>query len=277
MVPVGGPMIATGLLVPLALLLAAAPLLPGPFPEMFREGLAARWLRLGVLAAGALAMLLLGMADDRRALGAGTKLSIQFLVALGVSLSGTRISLFMESALPGHALTILWILLLVNAYNLSDNMDGLCAGLSLIAILTLSLHAALPGHYLVAAFGFLCCGALAGFLPCNFPAARAFLGDAGSHLAGYLVALLTILPHFRHQEDQGAWAVLVPLPVTGIVLLDMVWVVVRRLYRARPVWVGDTGHLSHQLVRRGLSRRGAVTLLWLAQGALAALSFLLVG
>ena len=110
----------------------------------------------------------------------------------------------------------------------------------------------------------LTCGALLGFLPYNFPEARAFLGDAGSHLTGYLLAVLAILPHFYTPERPRRFAVLTPLAVLAIPLLDLTWVVILRWRLRQPFYVGDTNHLSHRLVRAGLSKTTAVLLIWLA-------------
>jgi len=127
------------------------------------------------------------------------------------------------------------------------------------------VRAAAPGQYLVALIALLTFGALLGFLPYNFPRARAFLGDAGSHLVGYLLAVLAILPHFYTSRHPGPrWAVLIPLFVLAVPLLDLVWVVLLRWRLGKPFYQGDTNHLSHRLVRLGLSQTRAVLLIWLA-------------
>ena len=131
-------------------------------------------------------------------------------------------------------------------------MNGLCAGLGAIGAHHFAFIAAADDQYLVALIAFLTFGALLGFLPYNFPRARAFLGDAGSHLVGYLLAVLAILPHFYTVRHPRRWAVLIPLLVLAIPLLDMVWVVVLRWRIGQPFYQGDTNHLSHRLVRRGL-------------------------
>ena len=106
---------------------------------------------------------------------------------------------------------------------------------------------------------FLTVGALLGFLPYNFPNARAFLGDAGSHLVGYLLAVLAILPHFYTSHHPRPVAVLIPLLVLAVPLLDLIWVVMLRWRKGQPFYVGDTNHLSHRLVRRAV-RAGAVAI-----------------
>ena len=106
-------------------------------------------------------------------------------------------------------------------------------------------------------------GALVGFLPWNFPNARAFLGDAGSHLVGYLLAVMAILPHFYTRQNPRPLAVLAPLFVLAIPLADLAQVSLFRTLNKKPFWIGDTNHLSHQLTRIGMSRTHAVLILWL--------------
>ena len=146
------------------------------------------------------------------------------------------------------------------------------AGLGAIGAFIFAFIAATNGEYLVAITGFLMCGALTGFLPWNFPDARAFLGDAGSHLVGYLLAVMAILPHFYTKKNPHPLAVLAPLLVLAIPLLDIAQVTLLRTLNRKPFWIGDTNHLSHRLVRAGLGKTRAVLLLWLAAAALGALA-----
>jgi UDP-GlcNAc:undecaprenyl-phosphate GlcNAc-1-phosphate transferase len=187
----------------------------------------------------------------------------QLFVAVAVAMACKRITLFVHSDVFSYAITILWILTVINAFNFMDNMNGLCAGLGAISALLFGIIAAANGEYLVATVGFLMCGALIGFLPWNFPNARAFLGDAGSHLVGYLLAVMAILPHFYNKQNPHPLAVLSPLLVLAIPLVDLAQVVIFRTLHRRPFWIGDTNHLSHRLVRAGLSRTRAVLLLWM--------------
>jgi UDP-GlcNAc:undecaprenyl-phosphate GlcNAc-1-phosphate transferase len=181
-----------------------------------------------------------------------------------------------ESHLFSFAVTVLWILTLTNAINFMDNMNGLCAGIGLIAAWTFGWLAAQMGQYLVATLGFLIAGALVGFLPHNFPKARAFLGDSGSHLIGYLLAVLAILPHFHTAEAPRRAAVLIPLLVLAVPLLDLLSVVIIRLRAGRPFYVGDTNHFSHRLVRGGLSRTTAALLLMFLSSLAGATALLLI-
>ena len=171
--------------------------------------------------------------------------------------------MFVHNPIFHYAVTMLWILTVINAFNFMDNMNGLCAGLGAIGAAAFGTIAAVSGQYLVALVAWLICGALLGFLPYNFPRARAFLGDAGSHLVGFLLAVLAILPHFYNRHDPRHWLVIAPLLVLAVPLADLVWVVILRTRLKKPFYIGDTNHLSHRLVRLGLSKTAAVLLIWL--------------
>jgi UDP-GlcNAc:undecaprenyl-phosphate GlcNAc-1-phosphate transferase len=136
-----------------------------------------------------------------------------------------------------------------------------------------AVKAAVAGQYLVASLALLVAAALVGFLPYNFPRASAFLGDAGSHLVGFLLAVLAILPDYYSPAHPVRVAVLTPLLVLAVPLGDMVWVTGLRLRLGKPVYVGDTNHLSHRLVRRGLSKSTAVLVIWLLAAVAGGLAF----
>ena len=241
---------------------------------LLRYGLGRRALELAGIFLGAFGMLWVGWLDDKHELRPRAKFAGQLLIAALVAASGARITLFVPSLIFSYAITILWILTVINAFNFMDNMNGLCAGLGAIGAYHFALIAAADGQYLVALIAFLTFGALLGFLPYNFPRARAFLGDSGSHLVGYLLAVLGILPHFYTVRHPRRWAVLIPLLVLAIPLADLLWVVLLRWRIGQPFYQGDTNHLSHRLVRRGLTRTQAVLAIWLAAAALAALAHL---
>lgn len=272
----GGLAIMTGLLVPLLLLAALWPLnLLGPeVADKIGYGFRARAVQLAAILIGALGMVGLGGLDDQRELRPAAKFAGQLLLALLVTAAGIRITLFVPSVLFSYAVTVLWILTVTNAFNFMDNMNGLCTGLGAIGALLFGLVAALHAQYLVAALAFLASGAVLGFLPHNFPRATAFLGDAGSHLVGYLMAILAILPHFYSARNPRVGAVLSPLLILAVPLADLGWVVLLRWRLGRPVYVGDTNHLSHRLVRRGLSQTVAVLVIWLLAAALGSLALL---
>lgn len=276
----GGWAVLTGMLVPsvagaLALKLGLIPGLDARTRDLLQYGLGHRAVQLAAIFAGALGMVILGWLDDKHELRPGLKFSGQLLIAMLVAAAGIRITLFVPSPLFSYAITILWILTVTNAFNFMDNMNGLCAGLGAISAWMFAWAAAVPGQYLVAMIALLAGGALLGFLPYNFPKATAFLGDAGSHLVGYLLAILAILPHFYTSQRPRVLAVFSPLLILAVPLVDLVWVVISRWRRGQPFYVGDTNHLSHRLVRRGLSPTCAVLIIWLLAAGIGALIFIL--
>lgn len=234
---------------------------------------------LGTLAA----MHGMGLIDDRRSLGPFTKLAVQVLVAtLLVIFFDMRIfELLDQFGPPGAAasalISVLWIVVITNAMNMLDNMDGLSGGVGAI-IAGLYLAATLiGGQWFVAALCAMLLGALVGFLFFNFPPARIFMGDGGSLVIGLLLAVISIRttysvlpaegivsPQGGTPVEPGAWfGVLMPLMVMAIPLYDFVSVTLVRLAKGQSPFKGDHNHFSHRLVRRGLSRRAAVIVIWL--------------
>jgi UDP-GlcNAc:undecaprenyl-phosphate/decaprenyl-phosphate GlcNAc-1-phosphate transferase len=191
-----------------------------------------------------------------------------------IAATGIRITLFIPSAIAAYAFTVLWILTITNALNFLDNMNGLCTGLGFIAAWSCAWAAAIQGQYLVATLAFLICGALLGFFPFNFPKAEAFLGDAGSHLVGFLIAVLAILPNFYSSQTPHPVAVFTPLFILAVPLYDLITVVLIRWGKGQPFYVGDTNHISHRLVNAGYSRSHAVLLILLIHTLLAATAVL---
>ena len=270
----GGFAVLAGILLPLlggALLLKTG-LAHFSEHQAILHGVDRRADELLVLALGAVAMTLLGWLDDKWELSPQLKFSGQFLIALAAAASGSRISLFVHNEFFSYAITILWLLTVINAFNFMDNMNGLSAGVGAIGAFLFAVAAAAKGQYLSGVTGFLMCGALLGFLPWNFPQAKAFLGDAGSHLVGYLLAVMALLPHFYTKDMPHPFAVLTPLLVLAIPLIDLAQVSLLRTLNHKPFWIGDTNHLSHRLNRLGLSRTRTVLLLWLAAAVIGSLS-----
>jgi UDP-GlcNAc:undecaprenyl-phosphate GlcNAc-1-phosphate transferase len=270
----GGFAVLTGILLPLAIgaVLLKLGIVKISSAGLIVHGIDRRAIELSVLALGAVAITILGWLDDKHELKALPKFIGQILIAVAVAAACKRITLFVHSEVFSYTITILWLLTVINAFNFMDNMNGLCAGLGAIGAFIFALIAAANGEYLVAITGFLMCGALVGFLPWNFPDARAFLGDAGSHLTGYLLAVMAILPHFYTKQNPRPLAVLAPLLVLAIPLLDLAQVSLFRTLNKKPFWIGDTNHLSHRLTRTGMSRTKAVLVLWLIAAVVGALA-----
>ncbi|MGA2029763.1 MAG: MraY family glycosyltransferase [Verrucomicrobiota bacterium] len=272
----GGLAVLTGILLPLAAgaILLKLGIVKISSANLIVHGINRRAVELAVIAFGAIAITVLGWFDDKYELKPLPKFTGQFLIALLVAVACKRITLFVPSVAFSYVITILWLLTIINAFNFIDNMNGLCAGIGAIGAFLFALIAAADGEYLVALTGFLICGALIGFLPWNFPNARAFLGDAGSHLVGYLLAVMAILPHFYTKQNPHPLAVLSPLLVLAVPLADLAQVVILRTLNCKPFWIGDTNHLSHRLVRAGFSQTQAVLILWLVAAMIGVLATL---
>jgi UDP-GlcNAc:undecaprenyl-phosphate GlcNAc-1-phosphate transferase len=159
----------------------------------------------------------------------------------------------------------LWFLTVVNAVNFVDNMNGLCAGLATASLLV-GLFGLGSGDARTALCAGALGGALLGFLPFNFPKARIYLGDAGSHLAGFALAYLSItFTEGFLSADETSFGLHGFVPATlllGLPLYDLLFSVVRRWRERRPLFHGDNRHLSHRLVGAGLDPVAAVLLLW---------------
>ena len=229
--------------------------------------------RLWELLAGGTVLMLLGLADDRRGLDWRLRLGVQTAVAIVLVSLGWRMSLFLDSLnMPWitGALSVLWIVGLVNSFNMLDNMDGLSAGVAAIAAAMLAAMTLLTPRpdnnqpqLFVAGFLLVIVGSLVGFLWHNRPPARLFMGDAGSYLVGYLLAMATLTATFAGGK-LPRHAILGPLCVLAVPLYDTATVVLIRLRSGRSPFVGDKSHFSHRLVELGLSKPRAVLTIYLA-------------
>lgn len=244
-----------------------------PFIGQLKSSVPFGWAFL----AGLLVIHVLGLIDDRRALPASVKLIVQLGVALMLAmLHDLRLLVLLDDWGPaGTALSIglsvLWITAVINALNFLDNMDGLAGGVALIAGSLLLAAAIIVEQWFIAGVLGLLVGGLAGFLPQNFPmhgTARIFMGDGGSLVIGYVLAVMTIRITFTNPGDPtyamgSAWyGVFMPLVILAVPLYDLTAVSMLRISQGRSPFLGDQQHLSHRLVDRGLSRRQAVLVIW---------------
>ncbi len=171
----------------------------------------------------------------------------------------------MENKIITSVLSAFWVVLIINAFNFLDNMDGLSAGIAVIASCILFVAAALSGQVFVGGLALVLVGALLGFLVFNFPPAKIFMGDAGSLVVGFFVAILTLRTTYYREAESGRWyAVLMPLLVMAVPLYDFISVTLLRIAQGKSPFVGDTQHFSHRLKKRGLTDTQTVLTLYLA-------------
>jgi UDP-GlcNAc:undecaprenyl-phosphate GlcNAc-1-phosphate transferase len=222
---------------------------------------------LAAVCGGGGAIFALGLIDDVRKLPAWLKLLVEIAVGLSLAASGVRITCFIHAQWAAWLLTVLWVVGITNAFNLLDNMDGLSAGVALIASLIFFCVAAQTGQVFVGGALLVLAGALAGFLAYNFAPASIFMGDAGSLFIGYMLSALTVASTF-YTGGSRLFPIAMPLIILSVPIFDTTSVVLIRLRERRPIYRADRSHFSHRLVALGMSRRGAVLLIYLATFAM---------
>jgi UDP-GlcNAc:undecaprenyl-phosphate GlcNAc-1-phosphate transferase len=235
------------------------------------------WPEAISLGIGSGAMVLLGILDDRYSLRGRQKLVGQILICLSIIASGfaiENIQLFgysMELGLLAWPITLVWLLLCINATNLIDGADGLCASVGWIAFAAVAAISMHTNNHIEGIIAAAMAGALLGFLFYNLPPARVFLGDSGSMLIGLILGVMTMRSWF---SDQSPLSITTPIVLMSIPLFDSMMAILRRKLTGRSVFTTDRGHLHHNLMRHGIRNRtlvGVITLLCLitAGGAVA--------
>lgn len=202
---------------------------------------------------GALAMLILGAVDDRVGLPAGKKLLLQILITtLTLWFGKMSMSFFVPIPWLGFLGTLFWVILITNAFNLIDNMDGLCGGVSLV---TLALHIILlnhAGHLMVEMASLVCLSSVFAFLLFNKPPAKLYLGDSGSYFLGFLIAMLSVMATY-YREGQSLAGILTPVLILAVPLFDVATVLWIRTKLGLPWLQADRNHFSHRLLALGLN------------------------
>lgn len=218
-----------------------------------------------VLAAGAVLATLIGLWDDRFNMSARAKLAGQFIVAiLAVTWGGAEITIFINQPIICWGISVFWFLLVMNAINFFDNMDGLAVGTATIAFAFFTIAAATQGQYFVAALGAACTGSALGFWFFNHTPATIFMGDSGSHFLGYTLALMGVMVNYYRPDLPGTrCSILIPCFILAIPVFDVAAVVVIRLRQGQPIYIGDHNHISHRFLRMGMTRAQAVTMVHL--------------
>jgi len=219
-----------------------------------------------VVAASSMAMFLLGFWDDLKPIGARKKLAGQILIATVVWYCGIRIDKFL-SPISGHLydlggwswlVTTFWLVALTNVINLCDGIDGLAGGISLMlmGLLTFLGHEAMSFPMICSAGMF---GALLGFLRYNFPPAKIYMGDGGAYFLGFLIAVLTLL---HSQKGTVVAALIAPLFVLALPILDVSVAILRRGLKGLPLFRPDREHIHHRMLKFGFSRTRAVLVMY---------------
>ena len=217
------------------------------------------------LGLGATLLLAVGLADDRFGIRGRQKLLGQFLAATvliifgyefdGINVAGYQIEFGVFSVLVVYA----WVIAAINSVNLLDGADGIASTIGIVMSIAICLMSLVQGRMVDAILTAAIAGALMGFLKFNFPPAKAYLGDSGSMLIGFLLSALAIRCMFK---QSSAYAFFAPVALLAVPFIDTGAAIIRRRLTGRSIFAVDRGHLHHALMKRGFSPR--VSLLWVA-------------
>ncbi len=230
-----------------------------------------------------LAMVFTGFIDDMRDVSAPAKMAGQFLAGILLTVFGATMYYlripFLGVIVLGSSfilpLTIFWVVVLTNALNLIDGLDGLAAGITAIASGSFFIYSqslvgsgALPSNSIGPLIAIVTAAVAIGFLPHNFHSARIFMGDTGALMLGVLMASSTSVVGGRTSDVSGETfyfyaPVLIPLLILGVPLFDMAFAFFRRAYQRKSFAEADKSHLHHRLMRLGHGHRRTVIILWL--------------
>jgi len=220
----------------------------------------------------------LGLIDDRWGMPPKVKLAGQAVAAVVTVWGGVRVWGFVDPffheyvrlpVLAGSLLAFFWIILIMNAINFMDGLDGLASGIALISaaaffVVSLITQAGSGGWArsalnLSALLAVVLAGVVGGFLVFNFHPAKIFLGDSGSLFLGHALASIALIGSLK---STAVLTALLPLLIMGLPLADVFWAIVRRLKAGQPISKADKGHVHHRLLALGWSHRGVVLMLY---------------
>ena len=214
---------------------------------------------------GACIIVFIGILDDMYELSAKVKLIWQIMAALVVVLGGVQVDYInlpfgggLELGVLSIPLTILWIVGITNAINLIDGLDGLAAGVSAIALITISAMALLKGDLFVLSISLILIGSTLGFLKYNFYPAKIFMGDTGALFLGFMIAVLSLLGF----KNVTMLSLVVPIIILGVPISDTLFAIIRRVVNKQPLSVPDKSHLHHCMLRLGYSHQQTVLIIY---------------
>jgi UDP-GlcNAc:undecaprenyl-phosphate GlcNAc-1-phosphate transferase len=231
------------------------------------------------LALGGAAIVGLGLADDVLGMRAKWKLLGQVVIASGICLSGyalasLKLPFFGDLNLGvwlGSAVAVLWIVGLINAFNLIDGIDGLAGGIALIGATALFALSFVHDNAFITLVAAAMAGSFLAFLLFNFPPARIFMGDTGSMFIGYSLATMTLM---GTQKTEAAAILFTPMLALGLPIFETFVSIARRYLRGVPIFAGDNRHTHHRLLNRGYSQPRVVLTLYSAAALLATAAML---
>ena len=233
---------------------------------------------------GAIVIVILGVFDDKYALGAKLKLVVQLIAAAIVVFYGnvridritnpfgSSLYSYWDLGILAYPITIIWIVAITNAVNFIDGLDGLACGVSCISSLNLLVIAILVSDTKVAIIMAALTGACLGFVPYNFNPAKIFMGDTGSTFLGFMLATVSIQGLFK---AYAAISFIVPFLLLGLPIFDICFAVIRRIASGKSPMEADRGHFHHRLIDMGFSQKQSVAIAYVLTGILGLAAVLL--
>lgn len=210
----------------------------------------------------------LGIYDDLKGANAFKKIFVQIIAAIIIYLAGFKI---VEISIPfigtkslafnliPFLLTIIWVVGITNAVNIMDGLDGLAVGVSFFAALSLGVLALLSYQYHIVVIIVVLLGSMIGFYPFNFPRAKIYLGDSGSMVIGFILA---VLPMARiHRKVSLAIALMIPIVILFLPILETLVTIIRRIYGKKSIFTADTDHFHYRFLKKGFSETKTTLLL----------------
>lgn len=229
---------------------------------------------------GSFIILITGIIDDIVELKPSIKFAGQLMAALVIAIYGgillkdvSAFGIYLDFGIMSYPLTIFFILGCVNCINLIDGLDGLSGGISSIYYLTIGIIATMQGkHGLDFVLAFVMLGSTLGFLVHNFNPAKIFAGDSGSNFMGFIIAVIALLGF----KNVTMTSLIVPLLLITIPILDTLFAIIRRTLKGESISKGDSYHIHHQLLRRNLSVRQTVLIIYLVDILFASASIIYI-
>lgn len=227
---------------------------------------------------GAILIIGLGVIDDLYNLSAKVKFIVQIVAALLVVFWGGLQVEFINLPFGGQVefgflssmITILWIVGVTNAMNLIDGLDGLAAGVSSIALLTIAGMAIIKGDVYVTTLALVLFFSTVGFLPFNFFPAKIFMGDTGALFLGYMISVLALLGF----KNVTIISFIIPIFILAVPISDTLIAMVRRYINKQPMSSPDSSHLHHRLIQLGLTHKQSVLFIYILSGMFSIAAFL---
>jgi len=257
-------------------LIAAVLFLDNRIGRMFR----AQWRQILILLGGGMLMFLVGLVDDLRGVRARSKFLIQLLAATALCAAGARVGEVavgswgsIQTGEWGWVITILWIVGVTNAVNLIDGLDGLAAGICLIASGAVVVFAVYTAQHLLAVVMLALLGSLAGFLFLNFNPARVFMGDCGSLFLGFIIAGSSVMCVARSHSLKG---IALPALALGVPIFDTLFSMLRRTIQRRSLFAPDQGHIHHRLLALGFEHHQVALLIYIITVISASLGLVMI-